>query len=275
MRSPLNDAPTEGHFYRPAVLATLEETAGAFPIDASDPNPSLASYPASPGHRPPATYPPPTEITALWRACVSCGSDAEVSARLEGCGLRPEWVDDFHLARALPATADLPAWASFRGVRPRRLSWVESGHRLLVPAYDAFGCMRSVRAWCVDGTVDPKGLSPAGYATRHLVLGCGQGVAMLLGGWERSGGEPHPRVVITEGELDFLTWATRSSDAAESVPIVLGVFAATWSDEFARRIPRGARVVVRTHRNPVGDAHAEAIRQSLEGHATVCRSRAT
>jgi hypothetical protein len=275
MRSSPNDALTEGHFYRPAVLATLEETATAFPIDASDPNPTSASYPAPASCRPSASYPPPTEIAALWRACVSCGSDAEVSARLEGCGLRSEWVDDFHLARALPATADLPAWASFRGARPRRLSWVESGHRLLVPAYDAFGRMRSVRALSVDGTVDPKGLSPAGYATRHLVLACGQGVAMLLGGWERSGGEPHPRVVITEGEPDFLTWATRSSDAAESVPIVLGVFPGAWSDELARRIPEGARVVVRTHRNPVGDAYAEAIRRSLEGHATVYRSRPT
>jgi hypothetical protein len=84
MRSPLNDAPTEGHFYRPAVLATLEETAAAFPIDASDPNPSPASYPAPASYRPPATYPPPTEIAALWRACVSCGSDAEVSTGLEG-----------------------------------------------------------------------------------------------------------------------------------------------------------------------------------------------
>jgi hypothetical protein len=81
--------------------------------------------------------------------------------------------------------------------------------------------------------------------------------------------------VIAEGEPDFLTWATRWSDAAASVPIVLGVFAGAWSDDLAGRIPPGARVIVRTHHDPAGDAYAEAIRQSLEGRARVLRSRGT
>jgi hypothetical protein len=222
-------------------------------------------------------YPPPNELAALWGACVPCGLDDEVSALLARHGLCAEWVDDFHLARALLPTVSLPAWASFRRARPSRVSWIESGHRLLVPIVDALGRMRSVRAWCVrDCDVDdPKRVSPAGYAYRHLVLACGQGVALLSGRWEELGGQPRPRVVITQGEPDFLTWATRSSDAAESVPIVLGVFAGAWSDAFARRIPDGARVFVRTHHDAAGDACAEAIWRSLEGRAAVHRSRPT
>ncbi|MGA3124743.1 MAG: hypothetical protein ABSF69_28665, partial [Polyangiaceae bacterium] len=164
---------------------------------------------------------------------------------------------------------------SFRRACAGRVSWIESGHRLLVPIFDALGRMRSVRAWCVreHDTDDPRRVSPAGYAYRHLVLACGQGVTLLSGGWEEQGGEPRPRVVIADGEPDFLTWATRCSDAAESVPIVLGVFAGAWSDDFARRIPRGARVVIRTHHDTAGDACAQAIWQSLEGRVAVHRSR--
>jgi hypothetical protein len=50
---------------------------------------------------------------------VPCGFDVEVSSSLERRGLRSEWIDDFHLARALPVTASLPPWASFRGARGR------------------------------------------------------------------------------------------------------------------------------------------------------------
>ena len=232
---------------------------------------------AGPPYEPvaPATVPLPMELAELWRICVPCSVDIEVPVLLDRHGIRPAWVDDFHLARALPVTAPVPAWASFRGVRPSRVSWTESGHRLIVPAYDALGRMQSVRAWCVHDTDDPKRVSPAGYASRHLILACGQGVTLLSGGWEKRVGEPHPHVVIAEGEADFLTWATRSSDAAESVPIVLGVFAGAWSDDFARRIPQGARVVVRTHYDPGGDVLADAIRRSLEGRAAVHRSRLT
>ncbi|MGD0680045.1 MAG: hypothetical protein ABSC94_32070 [Polyangiaceae bacterium] len=222
----------------------------------------------------PTLYPPQTELAALWRACIPCGLDDEASALLERRGIRVDRVDDFHLARALPPTASLPAWASFRGARPRRVSWIESGHRLILPVYDALGRMRSVRAWCIRDTDDPKRVPPAGYASRHLVLACAAGVMMLRAGGEGDATGPSA-VVIAEGEPDFLTWATRWSDAAESVPIVLGVFAGAWSDAVAERIPPRARVVVRTHHDPAGEAYAEAIGQSLEGRASVLRSRGT
>ena len=124
-----------------------------------------------------ASYPPTMELAALWRACQPCAVDSEVAALLERRGIAPEWVDDFHLARALPVTPRLPRWASLRGARPNRVSWIDSGHRLLLPVYDPRGRMRSVRAWCVRDTADPKRLPPAGYASRHLVLACGLGVA--------------------------------------------------------------------------------------------------
>ncbi len=65
----------------------------------------------------PVRYPPSAEVASHWRALVPCGLDAEVSALLEQRGLRSEWVDDLHLAGALPRAASLPFWASFQGAR--------------------------------------------------------------------------------------------------------------------------------------------------------------
>jgi hypothetical protein len=82
------------------------------------------------------------------------------------------------------------------------------------------------------------------------------------------------RVVVVEGEPDFLTWATRFSDADEDVPVVLGVLSGGWSNDMAMRIPDDARVVIRTHHDPAGDAYADVVRESLGPRCEVLRSRA-
>jgi hypothetical protein len=143
----------------------------------------------------------------------------------------------------------------------------------MLPVYDERGRMRSVRAWCVSESNDPKRLPASGYRASGLVLACTSAVALLRAGVAPS--DARPRVVVVEGEPDFLTWATRFSDASPNVPAVLGVVAGAWSDEIAARIPSGARVIVRTHRDAAGERYAEAIKRTLWDRCAVLRAGET
>ena len=133
-----------------------------------------------------------------------------------------------------------------------------------------------MRAWRFqEGS--PKRLPPAGYRAGGLILANDLGKHLL-----RTASPPSPRpesaplrVVITEGEPDFLTWATRFPDPKAAVPVVLGVVSGSWTEAMASRIPNGARVTVRTHHNEAGDRYAAAIYRTLVGRCTLLRSRAT
>jgi hypothetical protein len=129
--------------------------------------------------------------------------------------------------------------------------------------------MRSVRAWCVRASDDPKRLPPAGHRASGLVLACGGGVALLAE--SSSFDRRRTPIVVVEGEPDFLTWATRYSDGCADVPVVLGVVAGAWSEAIASRIPPGARVLVRTHDDVAGEHYAEAIFRTLAGRCSVHR----
>lgn len=61
--------------------------------------------------------------------------------------IEPEVVEALDLARALPETASLPRWTTYRGNSPEARSWLKLGYRLVLPVYDAFGSLRSVRGW--------------------------------------------------------------------------------------------------------------------------------
>jgi hypothetical protein len=215
-----------------------------------------------PSRRADPTYPPSAEVEGLWGASSSVVDDAEAAEMLRSRGLDPSAVAERNLARVIPTAATLPRWARWSG-QP----WTLTGHRLLVGVYDAAGFMRSVRAWRVVEGAGPKRLPPGGHKAARLVLADAVGVALLAGA-------THKKVVICEGEPDFLTWATRVSDADENAPAVFGVGSGAWTDAHAARIPDGAKVVVRTHHDPAGDAYAAAIIRSLAGRCDVSRSRA-
>jgi len=207
------------------------------------------------------------QLDAVWSNTVAVADDAEAGAMLASRGLDVERIDDLGLARVISKDSELPPWARNDGK-----SWAESGHRLLFRVFDARGACRSFRAWrVIDGPPDRKRLTPARHSVGGLVLADPFAVAMLRDGKWLDGRSTPPELVISEGESDFLTWATEFSDADEDAPIMLGVFSGAWTEELASRVPDGARVSVRTDRDQAGDRYAAPIIKSLDPRCEVYR----
>jgi hypothetical protein len=185
--------------------------------------------------------------------------------------LSPETVEERDFARALPPTGILPRWMHC----PRRdredlgPSWLAGSYRLVVPMRGPGGEIESLHARTLEKGAEPKAASPAGASVAGLVMADAAAVTMLRGDHQPA------QLVITEGVPDFLTWATRWSDADEDAPAVLGVIAGSWTDELAGRVPSGARVAVRTHRDAAGVKYADRICASLAARCAVHRFRVT
>ena len=214
--------------------------------------PTPARRPRPPTPEPPA--PRPEGAAEVWAACRPVLDDPEVSTWLRSRGLDPAKVEDRDLARALPEDLDAPPWARCNG-RPWTAGW-----RCVLPAYSSTGRLESLRArWCRAEDPDgPKETAPAGASAGGLVLADALGRELLRTGARPSWwpeGEPL-RVVVAEGCPDFLTWAVRWSEAALYAPAVLGLWAGSWTPEVAARVPDGARVAVRPHRDPAGNHYA-------------------
>ena len=97
------------------------------------------------------------------------------------------------------------------------------------------------------------------------------GRAILAGSpptwWDR-------RIIIAEGEPDYLTLATRWGDAAETLPAVFGVISGSWTAEIAARIPDGAEVHIHAHADAAGHRYAEQIRSTLGRRCRLLRPAA-
>jgi len=185
--------------------------------------------------------------------------DAEVVDWLRSRSLDAAAVELWDLARALPRDAELPRWA-----RTKAGTWVASGHRLLVPLYDAAGRLVSLRARDVTKRAAAKSLAPAGSFAPGAVLACPLGVQLLAGAnlsWCT------PEVLIVEGEPDFLLWASTQPESDEQGPAVFGVTGGSWTAEHAGRVPDGARVIVRTHADRAGDDYARRIARTFQDRA--------
>ncbi len=219
---------------------------------------------------PDRTYPPVEEVETLWNACSQVTDDALCAAWLASRSLRPMDVSVRDLARALPGLTEHPFW-----MRYHRRSWFETGHRLLVPMLDALGRVRSVRARCVraEGPDDaPKALPPTGYRMSGLIMADELGRIMLRAGsapdwWPKH--EPF-RLVVVEGEPDFITWATAQGASRFAV---LGIESGSWSEEIASRVPNGTFVSVRTHLDAAGNKYADRIYRSLAQRCRLARRR--
>jgi len=204
-------------------------------------------------------YPPIGEVRELLSACAPIHDDPEARRWMErriGAG----WRAVGGLGGALQPGRPLPGWAG-----SRRGTWVASGHRLILPVIDHRGRIRSVRARRITDadTSAPKSLPPRGYSVGGLVLAC-PSAARLLRGQHPS---PSPRVVIAEGEVDWLAWASQARYA------VFGIGSGWWTISHAVALPDGIDVLIATDLDEQGDRYAEAIADTLRGHARITRWR--
>lgn len=222
----------------------------------------------------PLARPDAAEVARLWEACAPVVEDADVAAWLTDPrrGFDPGRIADRDLARALPPGLNVPRWARFRGI-----PWNQGSWRCIFPAWGPTGRMESLRA----RSIDPDG--PPGEKAAAAAAGEGSATGMVLAGgvgrmvletgaapswWPK--GEPL-RLVVTEGETDFLTWATRYGDAVEDAPAVLGLWSGSWTAEIAARIPDGSRVAVRTDDDDKGDRYAARVWRDLAGRCELYR----
>jgi hypothetical protein len=229
---------------------------------------------------PPVSYPPTAELRELWDTCGPVLGDSEVCAWLDSRSIDSERCPGRVIGRQLSeldarrsgsvmgdviaslagrvslCSTVLPRWAGWRGERPERLNWSQSGHRLLLPVFDCDGVWQSVRACRITDAFapdSPKRLPPSGYSASGLVL-ANRPAVMLL----RGKSTPH-RVVIVEGEPDYLTWVTR---AGEDTPII-GLFSGAWSKSFGARFPDGCEVALRVHADKAGERYVADVASTL------------
>jgi hypothetical protein len=248
------------------VLRLAENLAGGSSLQTS-----AQSFPAPPPQRP---YPPFAEVSLLWSQSTTIGTDVEAGNYFSNRGLDIGQLDTMELVRVVPSA--LPAWAVYG-----RWSWAETGHRSIVPVFDEGGQLRSVRACRVGpgvvppGQEIPKRLPPKGYRAEGLIMANALGRIILASGaipsWWRK--EIPMRIVICEGEPDFLTWASAYSDGDELAPAVLGVVSGSWTGNIASRIPDNAQVLIGTHNDTKGDSYAREIGKTLAHRADVRRSK--
>lgn len=247
-----------------AEIAGLHDAAGELrdgrPRNESRPMPRRAEPRTEPD------YPPAAEVKQLWTDTIPVIEDQDAAGLLLGRRIDPQVVAKLDLARALrPDThhSRLPGWARYRGNQEVSRAWTQTGHRMLVGAYDHTGELRSVRAWLVtDDPEMPKRIPPAGCRASGLVL-ANRAAQLLLAG------KLGPTTLhVCEGEPDFLTWSTRSYDA------VIGILSGSWSEQFAARIPLGSEVHIRTHHDPAGDKYAEEVIKSLSKRCECWRNAA-
>lgn len=210
-------------------------------------------------------YPHPAEVADLWSTAQPLDTDsAALRWLVEERGFRMEAVDRAivdDLARVIPDGATLPPWA-----RIGRRTWLESGHRVLVPLFDATGAMRSFVARFPGADCTPKSVRPADRDTTGLVMA--EPVALRLlrkGRWPELWEPERTTAVIAEGEMDWLAWATFESDSErDRAPAVFGVFLGSWTAEHTKRVPKGAAVALcLDQRDGAPDGTAQKLRDSI------------
>jgi hypothetical protein len=209
------------------------------------------------------TYPLPSEVGSLWARCVPVTEQRDVAAWLESRGLDAETIARLNLARALPDGLNLPRWASYRGEAESASPWDDLGYRLIMPVWDDQCAMRSVRAGRVIDGPGPKRLPPAGRLATGLLLANKAALAIFGHGAKAD-------LLIVEGEPDFFTWACAVA-ADDRMVGVVGVGSGWWSRAFAAKVPRGCRVVIRTHQDAAGDKYAADIGLTLARRAKLFR----
>jgi hypothetical protein len=196
--------------------------------------------------------------------------EKEVRALLTGCArtnrgpahdyLRARNIEPPGKLLVLHDGQALPKWA-----RSSAGTWIESGHRLILPVYDTEGELRSVRAWRITPGDSPKRLPPAGKRASGLCL-----MTPRLAQQIRAHGWPE-RALVVEGEPDFLAALSVSQLLARDnlvVPPVIGWLSGSTPP------PAHVSLVIATHPDPAGNRYHSLLAQSRHGWPSPTRGEA-
>lgn len=252
---------------------------------------SLASIPAP-------IYPDAGELHGFWAACSPVTEVAAVAAALKARSIDPAVVVRCDLARALTSRVTCPHWAHTAPKEGKAgRSWWVLGVRLVVPLVDHTGRVVSVLgrlladgALTADGerkqikSVVPYGMSAAGLAFASVpdrewlsrMDEARMDTALALP-------RPPAAFVMVEGEMDYLTWATRLLSRVPSPPpldgtpltprpghaLLLGLrsgsFSPTWAQALRGRLPAQATppAILRLHHDAAGNHYALSVGTAL------------
>ena len=126
---------------------------------------------------------------------------------------------------------------------------------LVVPTWDLDGSRTNLVARNLDHTTGPKatratGIQASGYLYANRL------------GREALAGRAPADIILTEGETDWLLWASERPDLA-----VLGIYSGSITPKLAKRLAAathaGRRLILRTDRDTAGDRYAEKLTAAL------------
>lgn len=213
---------------------------------------------------------------------------AEVADYLRGRGLDPVKVDALrHVGASGPETmvaGCLGADVTMVGTKPlgvvsrKEGSWDATGHRLILPLFAAGGRLAGLVGRSTNGS-DPKSLGATGTAGVGAVMASPLGRLCLASRdtlterWAtvretRLHLPDYPRVIVCEGEMDFLSVATHAETEGA---LVLGVKSESWDVTISGCVPTGSDVYILTHSDDPGCRYRDKIAASLTGRRIYVR----
>ena len=211
--------------------------------------------------RPPAR--PPDLVAEYWAGCGRLEEDTPSAKLLRRRHLDVEVVRVRDLARTAKPVA--PGWATALGER-----WNPSGLGLILPLFDALGRLCGFRARRVNRGGRVKEVAPVkgkGLATRDAVFACRFARRVLAGDTSAAEAVVERGMIVTEGGIDHLTWASRV--CPETGPAVIGLYSGAWSDQIGERIPTGTPIYLRLDPDPAGHRYAAKVVASLGDRANL------
>lgn len=250
---------------RTSVRATIEsglrdgaKAPAQVPVDAA-PGLHLAAAAAAEDIQ----YPAQCEVDAVFSMSGDVLTDASVRLWLSERGIDAAEVSRLDLARVAATGAAYPPCAL---TKQRKVPIPAKGYRLVVPLYDANGVRRSVLFRRAGEGAHPKSLAAQGKRKR-LVMADTLALHMLRKGAWPLDWRADPRVLVAEGETDFLRAATWWHGRRDR-PATIGIVAGSWSQQLTERLPFGTTVVIATDDDLAGDEYAAKIVDSCSERAT-------
>lgn len=173
------------------------------------------------------------DIETVWGLHSSLKDSPAARKILMSRGLDPSCLQDVcrGAARKAPVTS-IPAYLR----NNQNVPYYCLGYELYVPMYDVHGAMQSVvaRRHSNEGT-GPKSLAARGCNRTGLVFACPIALETL------AVGTTQPRIVIAEGEIDYLT----SVQCSEGQWGTIGILQGSWTEDHADRLA-GCQVAICT-----------------------------